>query len=296
MQISVQVLTLNDQRHEMFSHHPIYIGREKEACLRLQGWRVGARHARIFIEDKQLFNEDLGSLQGTVVNNERIKYFGPIQPQDQILIGPYRLFFQLKEKTQSLSESNTKYAVSEAALKELAISTTGFSVSAQSQQPSYQRVQEQYLQHQSLISKLREQVFKQMNLREMVAVEVSQQSIKERVQQVAREALKKEHFFAKGEISEEVVLGFVLADVCGLGPLEWLLQDSEVSEIMVNGLDGVFVERNGICEPVSTLFTSEEQIRNVIERIVAPLGRRVDESMPMVDARSEERRVGREGG
>lgn len=78
---------------------------------------------------------------------------------------------------------------------------------------------------------------------------------------------------------------FVLDEALGLGPLEALLRDSSVTEIMVNGPNEIFVERAGQITPVPIRFSSEAALRGVIERIVAPLGRRVDDASPMVDAR-----------
>ena len=77
----------------------------------------------------------------------------------------------------------------------------------------------------------------------------------------------------------------VVRDSVGLGPLEILLADPLVEEVMVNGPDRVFVERAGRIEPTAIGFADEEELRNAIERILAPLGRRVDELSPMVDAR-----------
>jgi len=77
----------------------------------------------------------------------------------------------------------------------------------------------------------------------------------------------------------------VIAETVGLGPLEELLLDPQISEIMVNRHDQIFVERQGICERVDLRFTSEDSVRAVIDRIVSPLGRRVDDASPMVDAR-----------
>jgi len=82
------------------------------------------------------------------------------------------------------------------------------------------------------------------------------------------------------------VVNQVSDEVVGVGPLERLLRDPEVSEVMVNGADDVFVERKGRIERVDGLvFEGEGQVFHLIERIVAPLGLRVDESMPYVDAR-----------
>ncbi|MGA9715450.1 MAG: CpaF family protein, partial [Aeromicrobium sp.] len=74
-------------------------------------------------------------------------------------------------------------------------------------------------------------------------------------------------------------------DALGLGPLQRLLQDSAVSEIMVNGFDRIYVERHGKIELSSSRFASEPHLRRAIERIVSKVGRRIDESSPMVDAR-----------
>ncbi|MGY2065757.1 CpaF family protein [Blastococcus sp. SYSU DS0619] len=74
-------------------------------------------------------------------------------------------------------------------------------------------------------------------------------------------------------------------DVLGYGPLQRLLDDDAVSEIMVNGPDSIYVERSGKLQRTATRFTSEEHLRRVIDRIVSRVGRRIDESSPLVDAR-----------
>ena len=77
----------------------------------------------------------------------------------------------------------------------------------------------------------------------------------------------------------------VLNDVVGLGPLQPLLDDEAVSEIMVNGCESLFVERSGTLRELEVPFENDEQIRIVIDRIISPLGRRVDERRPTVNAR-----------
>ena len=77
----------------------------------------------------------------------------------------------------------------------------------------------------------------------------------------------------------------ILRDTVGLGPLEDLLADPEVEEVMVNGHQRVYVERHGTIEAADVRFPSEQALRDAIERILAPVGRRVDELSPMADAR-----------
>ena len=77
----------------------------------------------------------------------------------------------------------------------------------------------------------------------------------------------------------------VRRDTIGLGKLEDLLADPSVDEVLINGHETTFVERHGRLEQASVGFTSEEELRDTIERILAPVGRRIDELQPMVDAR-----------
>ncbi len=77
----------------------------------------------------------------------------------------------------------------------------------------------------------------------------------------------------------------ILREAVGLGPLEELLEDPGVEEVMVCGPDRVYVERGGRIEPTDVTYPSDQSLRDAIERILAPLGRRVDELSPMVDAR-----------
>ncbi|MHB0858206.1 MAG: CpaF family protein [Anaerolineae bacterium] len=77
----------------------------------------------------------------------------------------------------------------------------------------------------------------------------------------------------------------IVADILGYGPLEPLLQDESVTEILVNGPEQVYIERSGVLTLTDITFRDSEELMRIIDRIVAPLGRRIDESSPLVDAR-----------
>jgi pilus assembly protein CpaF len=83
----------------------------------------------------------------------------------------------------------------------------------------------------------------------------------------------------------ENLVNEVLHELFGLGPLEVLLHDPSISDILVNRYDQVYVERLGKLEPTETVFRDERHLQQIIERIVSSIGRRIDESSPMVDAR-----------
>jgi pilus assembly protein CpaF len=109
-----------------------------------------------------------------------------------------------------------------------------------------------------------------------------------RVREQALAVLHDERTILSSSVLTEVV-NQVSDEVVGLGPIERLLRDPEVSEVMVNGADDVYVERKGRIErEEGLLFEGEEQVLHLIERIVAPLGLRVDESSPYVDARLQD--------
>jgi len=77
----------------------------------------------------------------------------------------------------------------------------------------------------------------------------------------------------------------IVAEILGLGPIQTLLEDASVTEIMVNGAKNIYVERKGKIHRVPVTFENNEHVMRIIDRIVAPLGRRIDESSPYVDAR-----------
>jgi len=85
--------------------------------------------------------------------------------------------------------------------------------------------------------------------------------------------------------NREALIDEVLAELMGLGPLDPLLRDPSVTEIMVNGPERVFFEREGKLYRAQMRFDNDEQVRAVIERIIAPLGRRIDEQNPLVNGR-----------
>ena len=107
---------------------------------------------------------------------------------------------------------------------------------------------------------------------------------REAVEAAARQIIQQEMPGIVGQVRDELVAA-VADEVLGLGPIEGLIKDASVSEVMVNDADQVFYEKEGRLYLSSVRFRDHNHIMRIIERIVAPLGRRVDESSPMVDAR-----------
>lgn len=124
-----------------------------------------------------------------------------------------------------------------------------------------------------------------MDLRRHDVSSMSDAQLRSETEGLIRQILQELSGQLPRELDRELLCRQVLDEAVGLGPLEELLADDSVSEIMVNRFDEIFVEQGGRLQKHALTFTGDRAVMGVIERIVAPLGRRIDESSPMVDAR-----------
>lgn len=132
--------------------------------------------------------------------------------------------------------------------------------------------------HSKIIEQIKTEAFKNMEPDE------DDEGLKNEITAIAEEILEQEtSYFSKND--RQKILSEVIDETIGFGPINPLIHDSSVSEIMVNGPDQVYVEKKGRLTLSDVTFKDEQHVMHVIEKIVAPLGRRIDESSPMVDAR-----------
>ena len=124
-----------------------------------------------------------------------------------------------------------------------------------------------------------------LNLINLSALDtMSREQIEDEVGDIVQEELAKQKHALNNSERRQLV-DDVLDELLGLGPLEPLLKDPTITDILVNGHDSVFVERYGALEPSPVRFKDERHLLRIIQKIVSAVGRRVDESSPMVDAR-----------
>ena len=114
--------------------------------------------------------------------------------------------------------------------------------------------------------------------------QMSHEQIEAEVGDIVSEELAKQNH-ALNQSERKQLVADVLDELLGLGPLEPLLKDPTIADILVNGHNQVFVERFGILEPTPVRFKDEKHLLRIIQKIVSAVGRRIDESSPMVDAR-----------
>ncbi len=275
------------------------IGKGRDCRLRLPGWKIGREHARIYRSKSGLYIQDLGQLFGTTVNGARIQQHGPIVPTDQIVVGPFTLVIEDRIQTPPASAESPANAVNTHAAP---MATGAVAASRPIAPPSItQPGQPSRAAHpagpspahttpaaptpeQFWRKHLHEALLDAIDLRRRDLVRMSDAELRAETESLLIELIDQEAALPE-TIDRDGLRRDVLDEAVGLGPLEALLDDDSITEIMVNRHDEIYIERHGRLERHPASFTSARAVLGVIERIVTPIGRRIDESSPMVDAR-----------
>lgn len=291
------------------------IGKGAQNEVRLDSWRVAKEHARLFKTPSGVLLEDMGAFSGVSVNGTRIDgQYGPLKDSDVIGIGPFKLKVAelgavsgMVQAAHSRSRSDTAAYRNQMATEELKASRMAAErvhrklLQAQSEHdpshaadmkaqapgfalivaPDQARKQLEFEWRKRLHTKLLET----MDLRRHDVHSMSDERLRQETEGLIRQILKDDDADIPAGLDRDLLCKQVLDEAIGLGPLEELLADDSVSEVMVNRYDEIYIERAGRLQRHPLTFTGDRAVMGVIERIVAPLGRRIDESSPMVDAR-----------
>lgn len=238
----------------------LVVGRDEACDLVLADPAVSKRHARIYRETERLLVEDLGSTNGSWLGEERIQGSAPLAIGQELRIGPFTLRAEAAPRPQETAcppvESEPPTEGDEVALA-------------------------------AILKELHGAVIERLDLRRMEVEELEPEELRRRTEDAIRHVL--DDYRAAGKLPASLHRERwqkALADeVLGLGPLEELLADPTISEVMVNGPRQIYVEKEGRLRLSDKRFSSDQAVLAVIERIVSPVGRRIDEASPMVDAR-----------
>ncbi|MGB7180383.1 MAG: ATPase, T2SS/T4P/T4SS family, partial [Burkholderiaceae bacterium] len=288
---------------------PCRIGRHREAGVMLSSWRVARHHAQIRRDGRFFTLVDQGSLAGTWVNGTRIVEYSPLTDDDEILIAGYRLQLSGVSETEFTS-SDTPVAANVATNMAANSSQVESGKSGESGKLSHFAAPAAPAAHAvpSLSSEASLRIAtrhlvelrRHLHSRLLESMDLRRQEIRhlnpEHLRATARTHLERivadnsemwpDSLIDTVDIADnEVLIELVLDEAIGLGVLEQLLGGEDITEIMVNGCQPVYVEKQGRLQDTGLRFSSDDAILSVIERIVSPIGRRIDESSPMVDAR-----------
>lgn len=288
------------------------IGKDSQNEIKLEGWRIGREHARLFRTSCGIQLADMGTFAGVVVNGKRIDtQYGPLKESDVIGIGPYRIRVIergdgcMVQAAHPGSRSQTATTRNRLATDELnanrraalriqeeifnARETADGKDGSDSITDGFALIVPADPVHESQEFEWRKRIhaklLEAMDLRRNDVHAMSDDRLRQQTDTLIRQILKDEEEVLPDALDREALCKQVLNEAVGLGPLEELLADEGVTEIMVNRFDEIYVERSGRLQRHSLSFTEDRAVLGVIERIVAPLGRRIDESSPMVDAR-----------
>ena len=282
----------------------------------LDNWRVSKEHARLVNTPCGVLVEDMGMFAGVAVNGVRItQQYGPLKKNDIVGIGPFKLYvtdmLQAPPQVQAASPHSRSSTAATRNLQAGQEIETSRLAAEHMQKSMWEAQQKQAMLDEAgpdtlastefpLIvvplanqrelefewrSRLHTILLETMDLRRHDVSKMSDAQLRVETRRIILDILHEQDTNIPAGLERECLAKQVLDEAVGLGPLEELLEDSSVTEIMVNQFDRIYVERKGRLEKHPLTFTSERAVLGVIERIVAPLGRRIDESSPMVDAR-----------
>lgn len=248
-----------------FEKEHITFGRAKTNDLVLNSPDISSKHGLISLltnpSGSTISITDLGSSNGTFINGKKIQSHAPmsVASSSLVLIGTsYILKISLleEEKRGDRIQSTKTNNAEEIFNKEVAIRKT-----------------------------IHEKLIQQLDLRRKDIASLSEADLREKAQRAVEQILIDIRWEIPEGLDREKLIKDVLNEALGLGPLEDLLADEDCSEVMVNSYCQIYAERKGKLELTPFRYSSEQAVLASIERIIAPIGRRIDESSPMVDAR-----------
>ena len=251
------------------------MGKGDDNLIVLRGWTVGKRHATIHRRSEGFYVEDHGAMGATEVNGKVInKEYGPLQGEDVIKIGDNYVTVVIQVEPVSAPVVSTAQPL-----------TVPVPMAAETLAPAPTAANNDLTERMNIERrKLHDKLISQMDLRRLDVRSMGEDELRLSTQSMIADILANDNALPAG-IDGQRLAKELLNEVIGLGPLEDLLADPSISEIMVNRFDEIYVERKGKLTKVDIAFSTDQAVLGAIERIVAPIGRRIDESSPMVDAR-----------
>jgi pilus assembly protein CpaF len=280
--ISVAVYTEHeDQRSEAMpviktiDENECRIGRKKNNHVVLDDPEVSLEHARIYKEHDGYLVQDMKSRMGTFIQGTRLPALHKIKVRagTVVEIGSHHLRLEnnasCKEDKRINREKSDDIAEVFELKPEAAIQTSYY------QNPRFFELKAEI--HQQLLDII--------ELRRLDFNQTDDAELRKQCDIIVKKILTEHRFDKLQALNEQEVIKDILDEALGLGPLEGFLDDESISEIMVNRPDRIYIEQNGKIKRSDKIFSNTKSVNRIISRIVGPLGRRVDESSPMVDAR-----------
>lgn len=250
------------------------VGRSRGMDLSIDSRSVAKRHAEFTQHADGVHVKDLGSSSGTYVNQKRVVDYGPLHELDIVSLGNVTIGLK---KIQPIEPEVKPPVQKDSATREHSLDPPAASSNMNSLKSNDRLAYWGQVVHERLLDA--------MDLRRKDVSRMSDEQLRSESDALITEIIDSLSSEIPDELNIAQLHTHVLNESVGLGPLESFLADNSISEIMVNNHKEIFIERNGRLELSPTHFSSDKTVYSVIERIITPLGRRLDESSPIVDAR-----------
>jgi len=262
----------NTERRVAIDKPSFVVGKLVTNDLYLDKTNISRAHCQIVDLKGNFIVRDLGSRNGTYVEGKRITSEVPLAEGSRIDLGSIQIVFHAgqPQPTAAATGPGAKAPATQAA--------------PSAARPAA-RKDGRRLVPTELKKNIHERLLVDLDLRHIDITEQSEEELREKTDTVVRNIVSTMGDEIPTWLPQKQLIKEVVDEAVGLGPLEDLLADRDVDEIMVNDWDRIYVERHGKLELTDKSFTDRGQIIHIIRRIIAPLGRRIDESSPMVDAR-----------
>lgn len=265
------------------------IGRAGKNLLQLKGWRIAGVHAELVERPDGIYVTDCSSGIGTLVNGSPVTTYGPLRQGDEISISNFRLAIVSDRPEQQIAPPVVETGRNNDAEQEPAAEkgrhidrqTLGIRLRDTEQTSDIESRQSRYHWHKIIHEKL----MTAMDIRRTEVESMDDEQLTEAIKKLIQEIIRDMDRDLPPDMDRKKLAKEVLNEAVGLGPLEDFLADDSVTEIMVNRYNDIYYESRGKLHKSDVTFSSDSAVHSVIERIVSPLGRRIDESSPMVDGR-----------
>ena len=258
------------------------IGKARDNFIQLRGWKVAPYHAEIHRTSEGLFIEDKTGQKRVEVNGVDVEHHGPIRSTDEIIIAGYHIKAGMSEGAGDEVDEDDDDAFDD---MKTVIGVPHHTAIEESDELSKTLISLQHNEKFKWRNRVHDELLAAMDLRRTDISDMDEDRLRKHVDGMIREIIKEMGPKLPSDIDREQLASEVLNEAVGLGPLERLLADDNVTEIMVNKFDEIFIEQSGKLTLSDVTFSSDDAVMTAIERIVSPLGRRIDESSPLVDAR-----------
>ena len=245
------------------------IGRDEDCRIRLPHRDVAQRHAVLIVRGDELWIEDLGDESGTRVDGVPTTGRAVVTTGQRIAIGPFVLEIAALQPEPEPAGSVPALCETEPAMEPSPAPNVPFDAD----------------QKRAIKQQIHRELLARLDIKRLSVSRIDKQDLQDRAHKTILDIVAEVRDRLPADLPPEALAKEVYHEAVGLGPIEDLLADADITEIMVNGPSRVYIEREGKLVRTSLSFTDDSSVLAIIERIVSPLGRRIDESQPYVDAR-----------